>query len=410
MICRYPVECPECSAIIILRVSVGLDIEQPFYFVCDRCGGATRAKQVIWYEPSPGARLELEEGRQVPEPEKTEQVITVHPDLPAFSDAKYIADTDGSPFLMNHRLLGDRFEEFYSRLKEFRGLSGNDWKNLRRLIAHYLSRKWPEFDKMGEQILGKKWETPANDSQRHDLAHNLLDHLTAPLWISDHYPSMKLSWYESWSIGRSVPPDTKKTILKYMHTEEARGEIAVLQRQVFHVLELFMNSRTSWLPALPAAMYCQQANRSLDELRVFRADFPILRDLFLATFETCHRALKYVLAPGNAVRRCKVDDFGDNCASFKSFDRLPSARKAEFLKNLSAWESRWSTIFNRKLRNAIGHNDVFHDLSSGMIVVKRKEEIPYIEFLVGVLNLIHGILAVAHVLKFYGIAGSSNQT
>jgi hypothetical protein len=50
MIVRHVIECPGCKAIILLRVGVGLDLEQPFYFVCNRCNAITRGKQIISYE------------------------------------------------------------------------------------------------------------------------------------------------------------------------------------------------------------------------------------------------------------------------------------------------------------------------------------------------------------------------
>jgi len=152
MIFRYIVLCPGCKAKIRLRLSVGLDNEQPFYFVCNRCKAATRGKQVIWYEPQPGARLELEDGEQIDNDDNIDQVFNIHPDLPSKEKAAEMWDEGGSPFIMHHQLLGERFSEFNHRHKIFREVSDKDWFKARRWLGYYvdshgkiLTRKEDEY-------------------------------------------------------------------------------------------------------------------------------------------------------------------------------------------------------------------------------------------------------------------------
>lgn len=117
MINRYYVTCPGCDSTIVLRLSVGLEIEQPFYFVCDNCGAATRGKLVIWYKPHPGSRLELEEGSVLEHEVPHDQVVNIHPSFPSISEAGEMWEEGGSPFLMHHMLLGERFIEV--RISEY---------------------------------------------------------------------------------------------------------------------------------------------------------------------------------------------------------------------------------------------------------------------------------------------------
>jgi len=188
MIVRYTVECPSCGSYIILRIGVGLDLEQPFYFVCDTCNAPTKGKLVIWYEPEPGAELLLEEGEVIYEEVDISQCVTIHPDLPSFASTEEMTSLGWSPFLLQHALLGDRFVEFINRYRQFRTAISTDWLNYRRWFYHYLDRNWEEFDRAGKRILQELWAKPNTELQRHHCIHRALDLLTLPLWLEDIYP------------------------------------------------------------------------------------------------------------------------------------------------------------------------------------------------------------------------------
>lgn len=410
MIHRYPVECPHCRANIVLRISVGLDEEQPFYFICSTCGSATRGKQIIWYKPFPGARIELEEGRILEnEPEEPNQIINIHPDLPAFKNAKSMMETGGSPFLFTMAILGQRNEEFMKRLKTFRELVDRDWNNVRRWLSHYTERRWEGFDRTGELIFEENWVPPTSNMQRHDLIHRALDIMISPILLTDHYIKMKQSWYETWATGNGIPPETVALVAEFARNEVSTGGLTGLQRDIFHCLELYINNRSNILPALSISMYPSGIDHAIQDLQLFRDDFPILRDLYITTFETCHKAIKYILAPVNAAQRGNVQDFGDGVIGFSKFVKKVNAQKAEFLKNIPDWQTQWDFMFDRQLRNKIGHHAIRHDLSSGELVIEGEQRIAYIDFVVATFNLISGILIVANALKTLAIADSISR-
>ena len=62
-IVRYPVECPGCREKILLRLAVGLDERQPFFYVCPKCKAATR-DDLVWHGQA-DTSLELSDGRQL---------------------------------------------------------------------------------------------------------------------------------------------------------------------------------------------------------------------------------------------------------------------------------------------------------------------------------------------------------
>ena len=310
----------------------------------------------------------------------------------------------GSPFLHHMSLLKGRHTNFMSRLNNFRSIVDTDWNNVRRWLNHYVERRWDDFDRTAELIYQEKWVPPKKQWQRHDVIHRSLDMMTAPLWVDDHYPKMKEAWLGGWSIGPDIPKERLPQVVEFAKRMEGNGEIARLQRDIFHCLELYINNKSSILPALAIAMYPDGIDDAVEQLHIFRDDFPVLRDLYITTFETCHRGILFALAPVNAVRRGDVEDFGDGTVGFERFQRKVNAQKAEFLKNIPEWQTRWGLIFDRQLRNKIGHHGVRHDLPSGALVFEDGSRIPYTMFVLATFKVLGGILIIANVLKTLAIA------
>ncbi len=84
-IVRNSVKCDGCGATINLRLGVGLDQEQPFFCICAKCNAAVRGK--LFLTALGSTRLELDGGEVTREVPGTYQVVTLHPDLPAKTNA-----------------------------------------------------------------------------------------------------------------------------------------------------------------------------------------------------------------------------------------------------------------------------------------------------------------------------------
>ena len=122
MIIRYGVTCPGCDSKIVLRIGVGGDDAEHFFYVCAKCQTPTKCVQRLIYEPRPHTRLELEEGELVDAASASAdwQTITIHPELPALPAASRMGDTGGSPFIYQFALAGHNFGELMIRMREFR--------------------------------------------------------------------------------------------------------------------------------------------------------------------------------------------------------------------------------------------------------------------------------------------------
>ena len=409
MIIRHTVSCSGCEAHILLRISVGLDDVQPFYFVCSKCNAATRGKLLIQYEPELDAKLEIESGEILAKEEDISQTISIHSNLPMKAEAKEMWDDGGSPFIMHFSGLGDNYYEFDARLKEFKEIAKNDWLKVQRWIGYYLDNNWSQFDLEYENIFKGSLGEPKEIWHRHDLLHRSLDFLFSFLWVDPYYPNMKKEWAELVVKGEKE----NLGITDYMEKEMNSGNVNKIQKEIFHCLSLFMKHRDAILPGLVIEMYePERKERLIEELRLFRDEFSELRDLYISTFEACHDTLKFVMAINNIVFRGNADDFGSSPKTpnnMKKFEKLTSFNKSSLINNLPSWEANWNFLLNRKIRNAIGHNSVRHDLPSGLLILDDGTSLPYLEFVIMTLRLIHPLLLSANVLKTYCIASTMNN-
>jgi len=395
------IACGGCEARILLRLGVGDDAEQPFYVICKSCGVAIRGVLLTLPAPEPSLDLQLDDGRVVGPDAPEEQIVTLHPELPSRADAEHMADRGGSPFLLNFRLLGRRFDEFMNRRRAFQGFVANNWQGIRRLLTYYLAADWHSFDRQLRRALPEGNPVPEEAWQRHDVVLKVLTVFLTPLQTSP----LQINLMVDWSSRITNPEGRVDVVTRFARERVTSGEVVQRQQDLVHCLELLIQQRAAYLPALAAELYEHGEEEALAELRILRDDFPALRDLYITTFESCHHVLEYVVGSLNAWERGDPDDFGrPKPASLARFRKLPNAKKAELLHGLPAWERHWDSLLDRPLRNSIGHHSVRHDLPSGNLVFHDGSASPYLELALRVLRLTHPLLLSMQVLKYMHIA------
>jgi len=396
MVSRITVRCPGCDELITLRLSVGPSEIQPFYYVCRKCKAATRGRLIAKF---PDLKLELEAGEEIGGIHDTDQIITIDTSLPTYIDAKHMGEPGGSPFIFHTMIFGpEQISNLIKRTNQFRHLIKNDWLDLKRLFRYYIDRNWTMFDKgIGQYIpkesLSKAWH-------RHDAMHRLLDIFTVHIWAKDTYPKMKKEWNEFF-----IPKGQyKDLIISFSQKIEKDAEIIHLQEHLFDCLVTYVQEHDAILPGFIAESYPKPLEQYGD-LRILRDDFPVLRDIYVQTFETCHKAIPIIVEMVNVVKRGAPEKYtvpkGIKSKPNKrtQFQKYTSSDKTKYLFELPVWNDAWSLCLDRSLRNHIGHREIRHDLQSGSLTSSKNKAIPYIEFLAKTHRLLYPILAILNAIK-----------
>ncbi|MHC4088919.1 MAG: hypothetical protein ACYSVY_01320 [Planctomycetota bacterium] len=416
MIYLYGVECAGCDAKILLRVSVGLDLVQPFFFVCDRCQTPTNVRQLIEYKPVPHAWLELEAGRQIDASGlKPDQVVNIDPELTSLPTAEKLEDRGGSPFLMHHQLVGERFPELLSRIKRFRDVTDRDWSAFKRLGGFYVRRNWDRFDKEGKRLLEEEWPDLPHEAARHDLFNHLLKAIFMPLVVQHTFVQAVIEF----GGFLNAHAQNRKIACAFCQEQEQSGLMSTLQQDVLRRFNFVVEHRSALLSALPLEFYLERRKGVARDLRLFRDEFDVLKLHYLDSYELGYKVLAPVIGFVNALERGDADSFNQqivnaliaegkrnfsNLADLGAFSKQPNAPKVAFLGQLPVLQAMWKAVLFPKLRNAMGHHDARHDLRSGMIVTGEETELAYTEVALTAVRLIPMLLMLAHLLKMLAMS------
>ena len=406
-IVRYAVECPGCKVGLTLRLAVGLDERQSFFIVCPKCSAATRGA-LLW-RGGIQTELEISDGRLLDTYRDCQFTININPEYPSVPDAARLNQPGGSAFLMFVSLLGpDRMAAFQRATHQLRSVIANDWAALQRLTTYYLKRDWAHFDSTLEGLIPSEAPRPTQEWHRDDAIHKLYDYLLGPLWVLDEerlYLEMKLAWNSLWDPSCA----NLAAMIAFAKAEVETQLFRDVQRDLFSNIERYVGQVSALLPGLLCNILPPQHQAKVDEFRLFRDEFELLRDLYIQTFESCHKALRWVIGVANIEAHGNPDVFAAPPTApelakkipknLAAFGKLVSADKRKWLAVLPEWEQRWDVVFDRHIRNDIGHASAHHELATGLILRENRPPLPYTRFVARMQRSIHGLLATASALK-----------
>jgi hypothetical protein len=342
------------------------------------------------------------------------EVVSINPEIPAFPEAKSMAEPGGSAFLTFFQWLsGDGIQQYQSSFYQMRHLIDSDWKRLSRLSTYYLNRDAHHFDKALRALLPKGKRLPSGDQERDHIVHYFYDLFLAPMWAlhpEKYFIEMKAAWNALWSPDR---PHFKE-VVSFARAEINTPGFTNSQNDLFEQIGRYVDLIGAMFPGLLCDLLPAAHQAQIDHLRLFRDEYELLRDLYIQTFETSHKALRWVLGTVNAdahgdpnkfvpVAGMDPDAAKNPPKSLAAFSKLSSARKREWLVLLPDWHKRWDALLERHLRNDIGHASARHQLSTGLIQRDGRAPLPYTRFVQQVSRILHPLLACANVLKIMRI-------
>ena len=407
---RYPVQCAGCQAAIMLRLGVGHERRQPFFLVCPRCNAITRGAQMLTEDMK--TSLELEDGALLDSYDDCVVAVSINPELPSVPGTGSFEDPDGSPFLMHTRLLGpERASNYSARIRAMATFADKPFKDLARLATYYVHSDWERFEEAGRRLYGATGgigQLALRDALIGRAFHDAL----APFWTADEtkpYGVLRDEWDAILGTDRT----NFERVVSFARAEAVDAGFLRLLDDLFKLALRYFEMRHALLPGLLLDWYPPSARARIPQLRLFRDDFEPLRDLYLQTFESCHKVVRYVLGVANADACTDPDRFpatwpgalvaGEQQppprpASLGRFDRLPNIAKGQWLAVLPGWRDVWIYSLDRQLRNDMGHGSIRHELHSGLLVRDDAPPLHYIEFVETAHRIVHALLGCIHVM------------
>jgi hypothetical protein len=207
-----------------------------------------------------------------------------------------------------------------------------------------------------------------------------------------------------------------RSYIQFVRDDIASGLVPILQRRVFDVIDLFIRRFESWQMGLLRRVMPDDRKSLLSDLRLFRDEFDILRDLYQQGFETLCKTLRYLAAVQNTVKRGRPDAFGvdipstlrrkTNPQNIASFEKLSNFEKLQYIGQVPGWD-RWVSLLDNKTRNAIGHATAWHDLRTGLVLSDAVPGgVPYLDVVADVYGVFDAICMCVQVLRSVRIVSS----
>lgn len=410
MVMRYSIICPGCDAPFVVRLTLAPSKMTRFYVPCPACRLPIRARSHGKELDSHRVEFDAEWYRGKDEPTL---VVTTDPHVPSRYDATILGQPGSGPTLTLLHLVGqERMHDLMRYMGGGRNAVDSWWPQVRRIYEYYLEGDWERFDKAGRAALKSKWQRVETTHERATAAHQavglVLSEIVGPSEVSDRFLSR-------WMKKHTAALNSKDYIV-FARSDAENDLISTFQRQVFDTIDLFIERFDSWQMGLLFRVMPGDRMLLLDEMRLFRDEFDILRDLYQQGFETTCKTLRYLVAAENTAIRGRLDDFGSsvpplirrksNPRTVVAFEKLPNHDKLQYVKQVPGWEG-WVSLLDNQTRNAISHASVRHDLRTGLVISDAVPSgVPYLNVAGDVYGVFEAIGLCLQVLRGIRIVSS----
>lgn len=393
MILRTGVSCPGCAKPVAVRVAISPSAGTPFYFPCPLCQTIVTGEMRAQLPDNP--QVTFHNAEKLTGLDEVEAVVTLDPNMPLRRDTWNIAEKGGAPAATLIGLLRENNMELFIKTSErFRSFREHVWPKYQRWYEFYLQGQWIHFDRVTREQYGDSWSEPRSQGDRDSYAYRALSLSLAMCRTS--LDLMNDSFFDDVSAKLEVALEVEeyKAYVRVVATETDQD-----QKRLWDCIRLFMRMSDSWLPGLIFDLVSDNSRVNPSDLHLCRDEFHQLRDMYISCFEACCKTLVYLVELQNTVARGRPDAFttqlpaalqGTNKrppTTRRQYEKLTNHDKLCYLEEWPTLSSRMSSILDNKLRNALGHNSIRHDLHSGDIVDDADFRLPYFEFCAKVYHL-----------------------
>jgi hypothetical protein len=322
-------------------------------------------------------------------------VITVAPNMPLNRAAKSIREIGGAPNAALLHIAGSNADQLFRRMSYFEQLRISNWPTAQRFYEYYMREQWDLFVVAGKKAVGPEFTDPGTAHGRESEAFRAVTICTLPA-TTDSFGPMMDEIIELLKVTLQSP-----AFKAFAISSVTSGDLQHEQRRIWDCLCLLMRLSKIWfLPGVLWDLAEEDPRVSLNELSLSLDEFNQLRDIYITCFEACCKAMVYIVAFINTAQRGAPEAFMADLPlalrlrenqrptrTLIQFKRLPNAEKLTYLYEWPALSDGFKAILDSRLRNALGHNSVRHDLRTDMVVNDNEDIMSYFEFTARVYRL-----------------------
>ena len=154
----------------------------------------------------------------------------------------------------------------------------------------------------------------------------------------------------------------------------------MFKKQVYETYYKIIKNFDSFITGLFHESIPDNLKSDLDNYRLFRDDYDIIKTLYQDIFELNSKSMLYIGSIVNLSKRNNPRHFASGINSCNSFRKLTSFKKLEVLDEFVLLKDFINNV-SRPMRNRIGHFCAEYDYISGNLIFEDGSSQNYIEFL-----------------------------
>lgn len=377
---RYTLKCDYCEKTTLLRLGVGHEERQPFYFECENCSQSIQGALILNKEGDEIAKFEVTGATPIQgvKPKDifektTDFAFTFDPDF-AYSDE---SAHDGvlTPFLQAMHRHKDDFIPRLERMALFDMVLKEGVPDLNRIIRNYKAEKWDLFAKGVKQYIPGDWPVDLPIDKNRAL-YQIIEFFLSPVVTSRSHADLILSFTKyTATIVSDKPNEFDSFILK----AENLGYLQSIQYDALDLVTRFFNLANEFRPVVMEWHFENPDSDFRSGVKIKgRIKFHDVKSFYVDCYELACRSLTLVTGLINIMHRSNCDAYIPHprlvnkffSSNIEDFHTRSHAPKIEILAEEPLFYDWLEKALDSKLRNAVGHNSLSYD--------KSKEEITYV--------------------------------
>ena len=205
---------------------------------------------------------------------------------------------------------------------------------------------------------------------------------------------------------REMDKNQLNALIDFMESHDGY-HLDELQSQIYKIYDEFISVYQYLIPAL-IFQYCDKEKINLDTEGSTTSTFDSVKQFYLDVYESLGILMVVPVALNNIKYRHNMDSMypiETGIGSLKDYIEQTKARRYRFCLDEEIYTKSLKVLYNSKLRNAIGHNDVEYDSISQEITYipnpkdRTKSEREYLlEFENEAVHMFQGILGISEYL------------
>ena len=378
MINRYVATCGHCQNEFIFRAVVPHAKTESLRFCCPFCA----------VELSAAINLDLSVPVMNLAPvgfalrpwidEQLRAVVTVSTDLPVHREKHVLPLPDGgSPFLLMSTELGPSFLEWIAKVHALQELRDAAFVKVKVLVDRTRAGDWVRVRQILEKDFSEKFPEPLSEDAVIYRCYRVLNLLYVPLMTIEAAADTLQEYFQYLNDCISTKMPQYAQLLKLWSRD---NEFRSFRFRVLTVLTRVLKNFDAFVAGLLIQEMPAALQERIDEFRIYRDDWNVVKSLYQDLFELVSQALLFFGAVINLSKRGDPWHYVIGINSYKQFKKAKAYERLKILEETPRI-ARVLGAVSRPMRNTIGHFAAEYEPCTGNIRYEDGSTLNYLAFL-----------------------------